>query len=245
MQKIVWIYRPHTQTHIPADSDTPSSDFMSLWGALLHTTLRATEVEKERETDGVKRKNIKNWSASLKWGNEVSADACAFVCPERVFKWRAMGGDGFRGCLNSRGLKKLFHHNQEQKTQREQTQTSAVNHRKNRAPAFKPNKPQNQALWNKLGLFSNFWSGLGSWPPFLTLGMMSFSFLRTKRPSLSSLFQFSCTTSGFSSKSSFLSSVTEKDYASQKFTSLWTLIKVQDMKIRLQSLWVSLMKQKH
>ncbi len=55
---------------------------------------------------------------------------------------------------------------------------------------------------------------------------MSFSFLSTKRPSLSSLFQFSCTTSGFSSKSSFLSSVTEKDYASQKITSLWTLNRV-------------------
>lgn len=28
---------------------------MSLWGVLLHTTLRATEVKRERETDGVKR----------------------------------------------------------------------------------------------------------------------------------------------------------------------------------------------
>lgn len=67
---------------------------------------------------------------------------------------------------------------------------------------------------------------VGLRPRFLTLGMMSFSFLSTNRPSLSSLFQFSCTTSGFSSKSSFLSSVTEKDYASQKITSLWTLNRV-------------------
>lgn len=39
-----------------------------------------------------------------------------------------------------------------------------------------------------------------------TLGRMSFSFFSTKRPSRSSLFQFSCTTSGFSSRSSWRSS---------------------------------------
>lgn len=44
----------------------------------------------------------------------------------------------------------------------------------------------------------------------LTLGRMSFSFFRTNRPSLSSLFQFSWTTSGFSSRSSWRSSNTGK-----------------------------------
>lgn len=43
----------------------------------------------------------------------------------------------------------------------------------------------------------------------LTLGRMSFSFFRTKRPSLSSLFQFSWTTRGFSSRSSWRSSNTQ------------------------------------
>lgn len=63
------------------------------------------------------------------------------------------------------GLKKLFQHNQEQKTQQEQTQTPSVNHYKTKVPAFKQNKPQNQALWKRVGrvgLFSIFWSGLSS-----------------------------------------------------------------------------------
>lgn len=50
-RKLLGIYHPHTQTHISADSDTPSTYFMSLWGALLHTTLRATEVEREGGRD--------------------------------------------------------------------------------------------------------------------------------------------------------------------------------------------------
>lgn len=44
-----------------------------------------------------------------------------------------------------------------------------------------------------------------------TLGRMSFSFFRTNRPSLSSLFQFSWTTRGFSSRSSWRSSNTHTD----------------------------------